>query len=75
MATRISMWTTRDGKQFEAQEDAETHELVLDVSDLLSKAAEEHGCGIANTSAMLAASVLVETDVFYKLTVFLKGKL
>lgn len=75
MATKQTVWIAGDGGQYDTREEAETHELVCDVADLIKKAAKEHDTDIDYHQAYAAADILINTNVFAILRSFLKNRL
>jgi hypothetical protein len=75
MVTQILKWQTKNGQQFDTKDLAETQELVDELIVIVLDTAKEYDTPVTKDEAIVAVDLLVNTDLFSKLTVHLKGKL
>lgn len=74
------VWQAVDGKIFNEEEQADTHDIVCEFTTLIDKAYRSHGgihsgfTPISEDEIKAVADVLVNTDVFGKLVDYAKSK-
>ncbi len=75
MAEQMTYWVCADGMQFDDEQDAVNHELIMGVASLLDDVAKQHQIDNIEYEALVPmAELLIMTDALAQLKSLLKDK-
>lgn len=75
MPKKVTVWAAADGSHHPSREDAENHDLIEDVTDVIAEISTDNGYSFQMTDVRSFADLLIMTDLFAKLKSVLKDKL